>query len=174
MSKYPNPVRGYVPCPVCTSISTVHQTGEGRLMALGEPPKNARNIGIKYFRCPECGNSAISKSIDEYIEKHYSTEKPSVTPLEGEVLEPLALTDDNALAPVTSVEPDIIDEASDDKVSNTEVTEPLTEEKPPVEKPFFTLKRVITALGVLIVLLWAFRKLMPQPQEEEVSNAATE
>ena len=170
MSKYPNPVRGYVPCPVCRNVATVHQVGEGRLIAEGEPPKNGRNVGLKYYRCPECGNSSMSKSINEYIESNYSTEKIMV----GQNLEVLDSTETNALESIESVEPEIFEEPSDIKVSNTEVTEPLTEEKPPVEKPFFTLKRVITALGVLIVLLWAFRKLMPQPQEEEVSNAATE
>ncbi len=42
MSKaFANPVRGAVRCPVCSSLSTVHQVGEGKLIAEGEPPKTA-------------------------------------------------------------------------------------------------------------------------------------
>lgn len=66
MSKQPNPVRGYVPCPVCASISTAHQVGEGKLIAEGEPPKNSRNLGLFYYRCPQCGNSSMSKSVNAY------------------------------------------------------------------------------------------------------------
>ncbi len=39
MAKVENPVRGYVSCPVCQSVSTVHQCGEGKLIATGETPK---------------------------------------------------------------------------------------------------------------------------------------
>ncbi|KGY07700.1 hypothetical protein [Vibrio sinaloensis] len=170
MSKHPNPVRGYVPCPVCSSEATVHQVGEGRLIAEGEPPKNSRNLGLKYYKCPNCGNSSMSKSVDKYIEERFSMERIMV----GQKLEALDSTEANALETVESVEPDAIAEPSDSKVESTELTERETEEKAPVSKSFFSFKRVLTALGVLIVLLWAFRLLMPKPQPEEVANAATE
>ena len=170
MSKYPNPVRGYVPCPVCSSEATVHQVGEGRLIAEGEPPKNNRNLGLKYYKCPSCGNSSMSKSVDKYIDEHFSTERIMV----GQILDELDSTEPSALKTVESVEPELIAEPSDDKVGSTELTESETEDKAPVSTSFFTFKRVLTALGVLIVLLWAFRLLMPKPQSEEMTNAATE
>ncbi|WP_159657178.1 hypothetical protein [Vibrio atypicus] len=174
MSKYPNPVRGYVSCPVCASASTVHQVGEGRLIELGEPPKNARNLGLKYYKCPECGNSSISKRIDDYITKNGVTEESELKALIAEPLEVLGVTESSALETVESVEPELIAEPSDDKVGSTALTESETEDKAPVSTSFFTFKRVLTALGVLIALLWAFRLLMPKPQSEEVTNAATE
>ncbi|MBD8513164.1 hypothetical protein IFO68_10810 [Photobacterium sp. CAU 1568] len=70
MSK--NPTRGYIRCtvPECGEVCTVHMTGEHRLMESGEPPKNPRNIGKLYYRCPRCGNSTNSTSMHEHIEKH--------------------------------------------------------------------------------------------------------
>ena len=70
MSK--NPKRGYVRCPMpgCGEVCTVHMTGEHRLIESGEPPKNPRNIGKLYYRCPECGNSPNSNKVHSYIENH--------------------------------------------------------------------------------------------------------
>ncbi|MDA0130490.1 hypothetical protein OH458_20720 [Vibrio sp. MarTm2] len=170
MSKHPNPVRGYVPCPVCSSVATVHQVGEGRLIAEGEPPKNSRNLGLKYYKCPSCGNSSMSKSVDKYIDEHFSTDKDAV----AQALEALDSTEANALDTVESVEPDVIAEASNSKVESTELTEPPTDESQVENKPVLNLKRVLTALGVLMMILWVVRLLMPKPQSEEVANAATE
>ncbi|MDA0122056.1 hypothetical protein OH459_05430 [Vibrio sp. MM46] len=83
MAKVENPVRGYVSCPVCQSASTVHQCGEGKLIATGETPKNGRNIGILYYRCPECGNSSISKRGSEFISANMVAELSDLKPLEA-------------------------------------------------------------------------------------------
>ncbi|MDF4750969.1 hypothetical protein P3542_24395, partial [Vibrio parahaemolyticus] len=70
MSKHPNPIRGHVSCPVCQSPSTVHRVGEGKLIAEGEPTKNGRNLGLLYYKCPSCGNSPMSKSINAFVESN--------------------------------------------------------------------------------------------------------
>ncbi|ODS10086.1 hypothetical protein [Vibrio scophthalmi] len=69
-NQYPNPVRGYVPCAHCHAPSTVHSVGEGKLIATGETPKNARNIGKLYYKCPDCGNQTPSNKVSEYITAH--------------------------------------------------------------------------------------------------------
>ncbi|MCG9628578.1 hypothetical protein L1D34_27590 [Vibrio mediterranei] len=66
-TKSRNPTVGYIKCPTCDDIATVHRTGEGRLKETGEPPKNARNLGLHYYHCPQCGNAPMSKSTDEFV-----------------------------------------------------------------------------------------------------------
>ncbi|MEZ9440348.1 hypothetical protein [Vibrio atlanticus] len=79
MSKFQNPVRGYVPCSTCPQTATVHQIGEGKLIAEGEPPKNGRNLGLLYYRCPTCGNSSMSKGVNQYIEEHQADTAEALT-----------------------------------------------------------------------------------------------
>ncbi|MGI2788774.1 hypothetical protein [Vibrio fluvialis] len=163
MSKHPNPVRGFVPCPVCQTVSTVHQVGEGKLMAEGEPPKNGRNLGLKYYRCSRCGNSSMSKSVNEYVENHMAEHESDL----------LTTVVDDALT-VESVEQVVPVEVSQGKVDSTELTEPESKKTPVTQKPFFTVKRVLMVLGVLLALLWAVRMLMPKPELKEAGNVATE
>lgn len=169
MSKYPNPVRGYVPCPVCQSEATVHQVGEGRLIAEGEPTKNARNLGLKYYRCPSCGNSSMSKSVDSYIESNMS-------------LEPLATKSESALdsddpTVETTVElvtqndelTEVIEsaQASDCKVGSVDSTVEI--------KRSSWVKRGVVALGVLLFLVWMVRTMMKKrhTKREEVNDVVT-
>ncbi len=60
MSKHPNPIRGHVSCPVCSSHATVHRVGEGKLIAEGEPTKNGRNLGLLYYKCPSCNKAVLN------------------------------------------------------------------------------------------------------------------
>ncbi|MDE1210804.1 hypothetical protein [Vibrio aestuarianus] len=177
MSKYENPVRGVVRCPVCVSLSTVHQVGEGKLMAEGEPPKNGRNLGLKYYRCPKCGNSSMSKSVNEYVDKHMATDESAL--LEREVsalpvsVEALEVTEPTVNDSVETVESLLVEESSTDKVESVIETE-LSTDTPPVKiQPFFTVKRVLMVLGVLLACLWAVRLLLPKPQPEESTDATT-
>ncbi|EMK6668555.1 hypothetical protein V9J75_002032 [Vibrio fluvialis] len=173
MSKHPNPVRGFVPCPVCQTVSTVHQVGEGKLMAEGEPPKNGRNLGLKYYRCPQCGNSSMSKSVNEYVEKHMA-ERESDLVTNSNAVEYAELTELLPVERVEMTEPEISHEASQDKAGSVEVTEPSTDKTPAEKSPFITVKRVLMVLGVLLALLWAVRMLMPKPELKEAGNVATE
>ncbi|HFQ4801797.1 TPA: hypothetical protein ACGUTO_000109 [Vibrio vulnificus] len=176
MSKHPNPVRGHVRCPVCTTPSTVHRVGEGKLIAEGEPTKNGRNLGLHYYRCPNCGNSAMSKTIDSYIVEHMVSEQSELAALSTETtsppqplnsdIQPECLTVDSVDLLLVNDE----SEASSDKVSNALSTvEPTV--KPPVETaPLFTVKRVLALLGVLMFVVWMLSKLVPQKQPEEQPN----
>ncbi|WCE30112.1 hypothetical protein [Vibrio sp. SCSIO 43137] len=160
--KYQNPVKGHVPCPVCQSESTVHQVGEGKLIATGEPPKNARNIGLKYYHCPKCGNSPASKSVTEYIDSAMNLEVVDGGDL---VTEEEALTE--LLDSVTVTEQPETAEVNNGEVSSTDVTESKKGEETE-KKPFNPLfKRVLIGLLVLLALLWAFRKLMPKQVDAE-------
>ena len=115
MSKHPNPIRGHVSCPVCSSASTVHRVGEGKLIAEGEPTKNGRNLGLLYYKCPSCGNSPMSKSINAFVESNMvdsveqlevsdavtiETESPTVEP----VAETVASTDTPSVEVIEQVE----------------------------------------------------------------------
>ncbi|WP_434997531.1 hypothetical protein ACRZ5S_14615 [Vibrio scophthalmi] len=79
-NQYPNPVRGYVPCAHCHAPSTVHSVGEGKLIATGETPKNARNIGKLYYKCPDCGNQTPSNKVSEYITAHQVDSQSALPP----------------------------------------------------------------------------------------------
>ncbi|OLQ70310.1 hypothetical protein BIT28_16425 [Photobacterium proteolyticum] len=165
MAKHPNPVRGAVRCPVCLSASTVHQVGEGQLIATGEPPKNSRNLGLLYYRCPDCGNSSISKKVSEFITANMvngEAELPALeteqAPLEGELLtahEPLPSTKETVNTETA--------EASNDAVSSVNETVENEGEK----TPLFSIKRVAMLLGLLLFVVWMVRQLMPKPQPKE-------
>jgi hypothetical protein len=168
MSKYPNPVRGYVTCPVCHTESTVHQVGEGRLIAEGEPPKNSRNLGLMYYRCPHCGNSSLSKSVHEYIETSMYAEASTVKPVpetySGLVSGEEASEPETVLSePVQCVESTEKQHeqhtalTSDSKVANTP-------DYPPV------IKRVLLGLGLMLFLVWSVKNLMKRHHEQSEVN----
>lgn len=156
MAKVANPVRGYLPCPVCQSVATAHQVGEGKLIETGEPPKNNRNLGLLYYKCPKCGNSSMSKEVHSYVEKHVQPESNLVS-TEEVTVEP-TVTPSVETEPLTVIENE--PEALPDKVESVEVTVEKSDEKP----PFLTPKRVAAAFGVLLLLLWGWKRLKPRPQ----------
>ncbi|TON48434.1 hypothetical protein CGH57_12565 [Vibrio parahaemolyticus] len=165
MSKHPNPIRGHVSCPVCHTASTVHRVGEGKLIAEGEPTKNGRNLGLLYYKCPNCGNSPMSKSINAFVESNMvdsveqlevsdtvtiDVELPTVEP----VPEIVASTDMPSIAVAEPVEAPSVE------------TEPPTEPEP-VKKPPFPVKKVLAGIAFVALLIWAIRQLMPTKQPTE-------
>ncbi|MBS9948606.1 hypothetical protein J4H64_19505 [Vibrio alginolyticus] len=169
MSKHPNPIRGHVSCPVCQSPSTVHRVGEGKLIAEGEPTKNGRNLGLLYYKCPSCGNSPMSKSINAFVETNMvdsveqlevsdtvtiETESPTVEPVPDIV----ASTDMPSIAAAEPVEAPSVE------------TEQVTEPEPaptPVNKPPFPVKKVLAGIAFVALLIWAIRQLMPTKKPTE-------
>ncbi|MEZ8137575.1 hypothetical protein ACED34_18880 [Vibrio splendidus] len=167
MAKYENPVRGYIACPVCQSTATTHQVGEGQLIASGEPPKNSRNIGLMYYRCPECGNSSNSKKVTEFIKANSVAEltelKPNLTE-KGSVTPSDLITEPNYIDATELTESVQMDEASKDAVSNREITETVDDEKTEKTPSKFPFKRVITGLASIIFVIWAVSQLLPKPK----------
>ncbi|MGR5324118.1 hypothetical protein ACP3VW_09705 [Vibrio sp. DNB22_17_1] len=162
MSKHPNPIRGHVSCPVCSSPSTVHQVGEGKLIAEGEPPKNGRNLGLMYYKCPKCGNSAMSKSIHAFIESNMvESVKQLTTPESSD-----AVTIESDL-PTVEPTPETVESLDSPSLESTEQSEaltvkPQTSEPPtPVKKPVFPVKKVLAGLAIVALLMWAIRQLVP-------------
>ncbi|TYZ35471.1 hypothetical protein [Vibrio alginolyticus] len=169
MSKHPNPIRGHVSCPVCQSPSTVHRVGEGKLIAEGEPTKNGRNLGLLYYKCPSCGNSPMSKSINAFVETNMvdsveqlemsdavtiKAESPTVEPVPDIV----ASTDMPSIAAAEPVEAPSVE------------TEQVTEPEPaptPVKKPPFPVKKVLAGIAFVALLIWAIRQLMPTKKPTE-------
>ncbi|MGI9947194.1 hypothetical protein [Vibrio hyugaensis] len=173
--KHPNPVRGYIQCPQCPEVATVHQVGEGELIATGNTPKNSRNIGLKYYKCPKCGNSSISKSCDEFITQNMHTEQPepALEPVKSNSKDELfnaleSITQDNVSTVI-----DVHAQTSNDEALSGEV---VTEQDPePVLKAQGnqTLKRIAMALALLAFALWSVSKLLPQQQEGKANARAT-
>ena len=154
--KHPNPVRGHIACPVCNTSSTVHCVGEGELIATGNAPKNKRNAGLKYYKCPSCGNSSISKKVDEYINANLNAEPLPDEQKEAneKIFEALEKTE--SVAPLTLVEE--VAQASD--INAQSAIETVSE--PTIKAPVFTMKRVAMALALLAFLLWSVGQLMPK------------
>lgn len=181
MSKHPNPIRGHVRCPVCSTPSTVHRVGEGKLIAEGEPTKNGRNLGLHYYRCPNCGNSAMSKTIDGYIVEHMVSDESQLTAISTEATEtvqPLEIEPQPEMLTVVPVESSVdvllanetLEPSQDKVVSALSTVEPTV--KSPVEPlPFFTVKRALALLSALIFLVWMLSKLLPKKQPEAQPNA---
>ncbi|MCQ8870086.1 hypothetical protein [Vibrio splendidus] len=170
MAKYENPVRGYIACPVCQSAATTHQVGEGQLIASGEPPKNSRNIGLMYYRCPECGNSSNSKKVTEFIKANSVAEltELKLNPTEkGSVIESDLITEPNPIDAIELTESVQMDEASKDAVSNREITETVDDEKTEKTPSKFPYKRVITGLASVIFIIWAVSQLLPKASAEQ-------
>ncbi|CAH1526275.1 conserved hypothetical protein [Vibrio jasicida] len=169
--KHPNPVRGYIQCPQCPEVATVHQVGEGELIATGNTPKNSRNIGLKYYKCPKCGNSSISKSCDEFITQNMNSEQPEPT------LEPAKSSNkDELFNALESVKQDnattIIDvqaQASNDEALSGDVVTEQSVEPALKTQGNQTLKRIAIALALLAFALWSASKLLPQQQEEKTN-----
>ncbi|GAB7221264.1 hypothetical protein VoSk93_04750 [Vibrio owensii] len=169
--KHPNPVRGYIQCPQCPEVATVHQVGEGELIATGNTPKNSRNIGLKYYKCPKCGNSSISKSCDEFINQNMHTEQPEPT------LEPFKSNNKdelfNALESVKQDNPttviDVQAQASNDEALSGDVVTEQSVEPALKTQGNQTLKRIAIALALLAFALWSVSKLLPQQQEEKTN-----
>ncbi|PTO96327.1 hypothetical protein CWO08_08790 [Vibrio sp. 10N.286.48.B8] len=170
MAKYENPVRGYIACPVCQSAATTHQVGEGQLIASGEPPKNSRNIGLMYYRCPECGNSSNSKKVTEFIKANSVAEltelKPNPTE-KGSVIESDLITEPNLIDVIELTESVQVDEASKDEVSNRKITDTVDDEKTEKTPSKFPFKRVITGLASVIFIVWAVSQLLPKASAEQ-------
>lgn len=165
MSKHPNPIRGHVLCPVCSSPSTVHRVGEGKLIAEGEPTKNGRNLGLLYYKCPSCGNSPMSKSINSFVESNMVESVDQLnTPESSDTV-----TNEGD---ISTVEPTIETVESTDKPSleqNEVVTVETPESEPPmpVKKRVFPVKKVLAGLAIVALLLWAVRQLIPTNKPTE-------
>ncbi|NLS13355.1 hypothetical protein HGP28_10670 [Vibrio sp. SM6] len=163
-NKYPNPVRGRVHCPVCNTSSTVHVVGEGRLIAEGEPIKNGRNLGLYYYKCDECGNSAISRRVDEFVRQNMVVEG-----------EPLPALQTNApTEPLTANPADLEPEPTD---APAEVAPPVVAEmegptvpQAPAKPDKHWLKALLAALAVAALLLYAVRQLQPKAATEPTDN----
>ncbi|MEZ9450677.1 hypothetical protein AB4184_25015 [Vibrio splendidus] len=175
MAEHKNPIRGYLSCPVCQSVASAHQVGEGKLIATGEPPKNSRNIGLMYYRCPKCGNSSHSHEVTKFIKANLvadSTElQPTVTD-KLSVVDPVLITEPNRTEVTDAVteltegltEPEETQETSKDAVSNRAVTETGSDEETEKNQGKFSFKRVVAALVSVIFLIWAFSQLLPKPK----------
>lgn len=151
MAKFENPVKGHLLCPVCKSNCTTHMCGEGQLIATGEPPKNSRNIGLFYYRCPECGNSPISKRISAFVQSEMA----------GDVTEPEALEAPSILVEGDDVKPEIVVDETEvltELVQNESVTP--NESKPPKRQDYSTHKRIAAALALLLVCAFIIKRFV--------------
>ncbi|ENP8307946.1 hypothetical protein ACT3QV_000329 [Vibrio alginolyticus] len=158
MSKHPNPIRGHVSCPVCSSASTVHRVGEGKLIAEGEPTKNGRNLGLLYYKCPSCGNSPMSKSINAFVETNMVDSVEQLEVSDAVTIE----TESPTVEPV----PETVASTDTPSVETEQVTE--AEPAPtPVKKPPFPVKKVLAGIAFVALLIWAIRQLMPTKKPTE-------
>ena len=169
MSKHPNPIRGHVSCPVCQSPSTVHRVGEGKLIAEGEPTKNGRNLGLLYYKCPSCGNSPMSKSINAFVESNMVDSVEQLEVSDAVTFETESPTAEPVPDIVTSTDMPSIAAAEPVEAPSVE-TEQVTEPEPaptPVKKPPFPVKKVLAGIAFVALLIWAIRQLMPTKKPTE-------
>ncbi|MEL6117950.1 hypothetical protein P0Y67_22415 [Photobacterium sp. SP02] len=145
MSK--NPTRGYIRCtvPDCGEVCTVHMTGEHRLMESGEPPKNPRNIGKLYYRCPRCGNSTNSTSMHEHIEKH------KVDTVQALGNAPVQTVQEPVSEPVQSVSQSVTQTSEDGFPALTEPEKAPAQDVPKIA--WKTLYPWLVGLFVLVMIL---------------------
>ncbi|CAH1522391.1 conserved hypothetical protein [Vibrio owensii] len=165
MSKHPNPIRGHVSCPVCSSPSTVHRVGEGKLIAEGEPTKNGRNLGLLYYKCPSCGNSPMSKSINSFVESNMVGSVDQLnTPESSDTV--------TNKSDISTVKP-VVETVESTDTPSLEQNEVITVETPeseppmPVKKRIFPVKKVLAGLAIVALLIWAVRQLIPTKKPTE-------
>lgn len=165
MSKHPNPIRGHVSCPVCSSASSVHRVGEGKLIAEGEPTKNGRNLGLLYYKCPSCGNSPMSKSINAFVESNMVDSVEQLEASDAVTIEAKSPTVEPVPETVVST-----DTSSVEVIEQVEAPSVESESEPvptPVKKPPFPVKKVLAGIAFVALLIWAIRQLMPTKQPTE-------
>ncbi|EGQ8242076.1 hypothetical protein FCU42_24100 [Vibrio parahaemolyticus] len=165
MSKHPNPIRGHVSCPVCHTASTVHRVGEGKLIAEGEPTKNGRNLGLLYYKCPNCGNSPMSKSINAFVESNMVDSVEQLEVSDAVTIDAELPTVEPVVETVASIDTPSIAVAEQVEAPSVE-TEPTTEPEP-VKKSPFSVKKVLAGIAFVALLIWAIRQLMPTKQPTE-------
>ncbi|MFH4721757.1 hypothetical protein [Vibrio alginolyticus] len=168
MSKTPNPTRGYVPCPVCSRVSTVHMVGEGKLIETGETVKNGRNLGLLYYKCPSCGNSSMSKTVSEYCSEHLQ-ESTDLLLLKNETAQPEQDEEEQAVIEALTVS-DSTEMATVDQTLSTEPVKEVVQSPKPSVKP--QLFKVGACLGLIVVLLFTIKHLLAKPKstQEEQAN----
>ncbi|MCR9548367.1 hypothetical protein [Vibrio antiquarius] len=165
MSKHPNPFRGHVSCPVCQSPSTVHRVGEGKLIAEGEPTKNGRNLGLLYYKCPSCGNSPMSKSINAFVETNMVDSVEQLEVNDAVTIEAESPTVEPVPEIVASTDMPSI--AADEPVEAPSVESESESVPTPVKKPPFPVKKVLAGIAFVALLIWAIRQLMPTKKPTE-------
>ncbi|MFH4556885.1 hypothetical protein [Vibrio diabolicus] len=165
MSKHPNPIRGHVSCPVCQSPSTVHRVGEGKLIAEGEPTKNGRNLGLLYYKCPSCGNSPMSKSINAFVESNMVDSVEQLELSDAVTIE----TESPTVEPVPDIvaSTDMPSIAADEPAEAPSVESESEPVPTPVKKPPFPVKKVLAGIAFVALLIWAIRQLMPTKKPTE-------
>ncbi|EMW0566243.1 hypothetical protein P3568_22475 [Vibrio parahaemolyticus] len=173
MSKHPNPIRGHVSCPVCHTASTVHRVGEGKLIAEGEPTKNGRNLGLLYYKCPNCGNSPMSKSINAFVESNMVDSVEQLEVSDTVTIDAELPTVEPVVETVASIDIPSVEAIEQVNAPSVE-TEPPTEPEP-VKNPPFPVKKVLAGIAFVALLIWAIRQLMPtkQPTEPESEQGET-
>ena len=175
MAKTPNPSKGFVPCPVCQTPSTVHMVGEGRLIETGEPPKNGRNLGLHYYRCPKCGNSSMSKSVSQYCIDHLVSTESAVQPLPAKP-EPTIPDLVEAVEPVleSTVEPLVETPQPGENIEPSLLNELPTEPNDVKSEPRNYKPMILKVTGclalLLVVVLIAKHMLRPAPELEVAAN----
>ncbi|ELB2154028.1 TPA: hypothetical protein NG558_003329 [Vibrio parahaemolyticus] len=165
MSKHPNPIRGHVSCPVCHTASTVHRVGEGKLIAEGEPTKNGRNLGLLYYKCPNCGNSPMSKSINAFVESNMVDSAEQLEVSDAVTIDAKLPTVEPVAETVGSIDTPSVEVIEQVNAPSVE-TEPTIEPEP-VKKPPFPVKKVLAGIAFVALLIWAIRQLMPTKQPTE-------
>ncbi|HDM8070791.1 hypothetical protein [Vibrio harveyi] len=168
MSKTPNPTRGYVPCPVCSRISTVHMVGEGKMIDTGETVKNGRNLGLLYYKCPSCGNSSMSKTVSDYCTEHMQA-SADLLPARHETIQPEQVEEESAVVEALTVSDSTEMTTVDQMLSTEPVKEEVQQSKPSVKPQLF---KVGACLGLIVVLLFTIKHLLatPNPTQEEQGN----
>ncbi len=172
MSKHPNPVRGHVSCPVCHSHSTVHRVGEGKLIAEGEPTKNGRNLGLLYYKCPDCGNSPMSKSINAFVESNMVDSVEGLPSSDPVTIEANLPTVEPTPKTVESLDKPDLPAIEQRDLPTVEVTTPVDESAPPTptQKAVFPVKKVLVGVALVTLLLWAIRQLVPTKKTNRANN----
>ncbi|EJB8542896.1 hypothetical protein P3532_07015 [Vibrio parahaemolyticus] len=167
MSKHPNPIRGHVSCPVCHTASTVHRVGEGKLIAEGEPTKNGRNLGLLYYKCPNCGNSPMSKSINAFVESNMVDSVEQLEVSDTVTIDAELPTVEPVVETVASIDTPSIAVAEQVEAPSVETELPTEPVATPVKKPPFPVKKVLAGIAFVALLIWAIRQLMPTKQPTE-------
>ncbi|HHG3129216.1 TPA: hypothetical protein ACPVW8_003397, partial [Vibrio parahaemolyticus] len=141
----------------------------GKLIAEGEPTKNGRNLGLLYYKCPNCGNSPMSKSINAFVESNMvdSVEQLEVSDavtIDAELptVEPVAET----VVSIDTPSVEVIEQVNAPSVETESPTEPELVATP-VKKPPFPVKKVLAGIAFVALLIWAIRQLMPTKQPTE-------
>ncbi|MBM4923885.1 hypothetical protein HYO37_22765, partial [Vibrio parahaemolyticus] len=131
------------------------------------------NLGLLYYKCPNCGNSPMSKSINAFVESNMVESVEQLEASDAVTIDAELPTVEPVVETVVSIDTPSVEVI--EQVNAPSVETELKTEPEPVKKTPFPVKKVLAGIAFVALLICAIRQLMPtkKPTEPESEQGET-